>query len=66
MKAIAVFSVKAGSVHLVEVTGPSVRDVPKARGVLVKILRVGVDGKRTFVADVTLCADIKKSLPAAV
>ena len=44
MKAIAVFPGKAGSVHLAQVPKPSVGDVPNGRGVLVKILRVGVDG----------------------
>src|SRR5881398_180018 len=44
MKAIAVFPGKAGSVHLARVPKPSVADVPNGRGVLVKILRVGVDG----------------------
>ncbi len=44
MKAIAVFPGKAGSIHLTEVPKPSVKDVPNGRGVLVKVLRVGVDG----------------------
>ena len=44
MKAIAVLPGKAGSVHLAEVPKPGVADVPNGRGVLVKILRVGVDG----------------------
>src|SRR5438128_12693214 len=44
MKAIAVLPGKAGSVHLAQVPKPSVADVPNGRGVLVKILRVGVDG----------------------
>src|SRR5271169_3795817 len=44
MKAIAVFPGKPGSVHLAQVPKPSVADVPDGRGVLVKILRVGVDG----------------------
>ena len=44
MKAIAVVPGKAGSVHLAELPMPSVDDVPGGRGVLVKILRVGVDG----------------------
>src|SRR5882672_2652949 len=44
MKAIAVLPGKAGSVHLAQVLKPSVADVPNGRGVLVKILRVGVDG----------------------
>jgi len=44
MKGIAVFPGKAGSVHLAELPKPSVDEVPNGRGVLVKILRVGVDG----------------------
>src|SRR6266481_1745997 len=44
MKAIAVLPGKPGSVHLAEVPAPRVADVPNGRGVLVKILRVGVDG----------------------
>ena len=44
MKAIAVFPRKPHSVHLADLTKPSVADVPSGRGVLVKVLRVGVDG----------------------
>jgi threonine dehydrogenase-like Zn-dependent dehydrogenase len=44
MKAVAVFPGKAGSVHLAELPKPSVAEVPEGRGVLVKVLRVGVDG----------------------
>ena len=44
MKAIAVIPGKAGSVHLAELSKPSETDVPDGRGVLVKVLRVGVDG----------------------
>ena len=44
MKAVAVFPGKAGSIHLAEVPKPSVQDIPNGRGVLVKVLRVGVDG----------------------
>jgi threonine dehydrogenase-like Zn-dependent dehydrogenase len=44
VKAIAVLPGKAGSVHLAELPQPSVADVPDGRGVLVKVLRVGVDG----------------------
>jgi threonine dehydrogenase-like Zn-dependent dehydrogenase len=44
MNAIAVFPGKAGSVHLARMPKPSVNDVPDGRGVLVKVLRVGVDG----------------------
>ena len=44
MKAIAVLPGRPGSVHLAELARPSVSDVPEGRGVLVKVLRVGVDG----------------------
>lgn len=44
MKAIAVLPGKPGSVHLADLPKPSVGDVPGGRGVLVKVLRVGVDG----------------------
>jgi threonine dehydrogenase-like Zn-dependent dehydrogenase len=44
MKAIAVTPGKPGSAHLVEMPAPKVSDVPNGRGVLVRVLRVGVDG----------------------
>ncbi len=44
MKAIGVFPGKPGSVHLANLSQPSVNDIPNGRGVLVKVLRVGVDG----------------------
>ena len=44
MKAIAVFPGKPNSVHLAEMQDPSLDEVPNGRGVLVKVLRVGVDG----------------------
>ena len=44
MKAIAVFPGKRNTVHLAEMPKPSVDEVPNGRGVLVKVLRVGVDG----------------------
>jgi glucose 1-dehydrogenase len=44
MKAIAVTPGKPNSIHLEEVPKPSVDDVPEGRGVLVRVLRVGVDG----------------------
>jgi threonine dehydrogenase-like Zn-dependent dehydrogenase len=44
MKAIAVIPGKANSVHLKEVPKPKVSDIPSGRGVLVKVLCVGVDG----------------------
>ena len=44
MKAIAVRPGTANSMHLQEVPEPSVSDIPNGRGVLVTVLRVGVDG----------------------
>ncbi len=44
MKAIAVVPGKPNTIHMREVPKPRVEDVPGGRGVLVKILRVGVDG----------------------
>ncbi len=44
MKAIAVFPGKPNSVHLTELPKPSLGEIPNGRGVLVKVLRVGVDG----------------------
>jgi glucose 1-dehydrogenase len=44
MKAIAVFPGQPGSVHLAEMPMPKVSDVADGRGVLVRVLRVGVDG----------------------
>lgn len=44
MKAICVIPGKPNSVHLRDVPKPSVTDIPNGRGVLVKVLRVGVDG----------------------
>lgn len=44
MQAIAVYPGQPGSMHLERVPRPSVSDVPDGRGVLVKVLRVGVDG----------------------
>lgn len=44
MKAIAVFPGKADSVHLAELPSPSVSEIRDGQGVLVKVLRVGVDG----------------------
>lgn len=44
MKAIAVKPGIANSVHLVEMPKPGIADIPNGRGVLVKVLRVGVDG----------------------
>src|ERR687897_1186101 len=44
MKAIAVTPGTPNSIHLRDVEKPSVDDVTDGRGVLVKVLRVGVDG----------------------
>jgi threonine dehydrogenase-like Zn-dependent dehydrogenase len=44
VKAIAVFPRKPNSAHLADLDKPSVGDVAGGRGVLVKVLRVGVDG----------------------
>ena len=44
MKAVAVLPGQVDSVHLAELPTPEVMDVPRGRGVLVKVLRVGVDG----------------------
>lgn len=44
MQAIAVFPGQPDSIHLADLPKPDVNDVPGGRGVLVKILCVGVDG----------------------
>lgn len=44
MKAIAVIPGQPNSIHLAELPKPSVSDIPNGRGVLVQVLRVGVDG----------------------
>jgi D-arabinose 1-dehydrogenase-like Zn-dependent alcohol dehydrogenase len=44
MKAIAVFPGRPNSVHLASLAKPSLAEIPNGRGVLVKVLRVGVDG----------------------
>jgi threonine dehydrogenase-like Zn-dependent dehydrogenase len=44
MKAIAVYPGQPNSMHLEDVPQPRVTDIPNGRGVLVKVLRVGVDG----------------------
>lgn len=43
MKAVAVIPGKPNSVHLAEMPRPRVEDVPGGRGVLVRVLKVGVD-----------------------
>ncbi|HTI15392.1 MAG TPA: glucose 1-dehydrogenase [Dictyobacter sp.] len=44
MKAIAVYPGQPNSMHLEDIPRPQITDIPGERGVLVKILRVGVDG----------------------
>src|SRR5437868_5856089 len=44
MKAIAVRPGQKNSVHLADLPGPSLDEVPNGRGVLVRLLRCGVDG----------------------
>src|SRR6188474_2585530 len=44
MKAIAVVPGRPNSVHLAELAKPSLSDIPGGRGILVRVLRVGVDG----------------------
>jgi glucose 1-dehydrogenase len=44
MRAVAVMPGMPDSIHLRTVSRPSVNDVPDGRGVLVRVLRVGVDG----------------------
>jgi threonine dehydrogenase-like Zn-dependent dehydrogenase len=44
MKAIAVYPGKPHSMHLEDMPMPKITDIPNGQGVLVKVLRVGVDG----------------------
>jgi len=44
MKAISVIPGKSNSFHLADLNRLSLEDVPNGRGVLVKVLSVGVDG----------------------
>src|SRR5918995_3853389 len=44
MKAIAVLPGRPGSAHLADLPKPSLDEVPNGRGVLVRVLKVGVDG----------------------
>jgi threonine dehydrogenase-like Zn-dependent dehydrogenase len=44
MKAIAVYPGKPNSIHLADLPKPHVDDIPGGRGVLVRLLRCGVDG----------------------
>ncbi|HEY1600596.1 MAG TPA: glucose dehydrogenase, partial [Pirellulales bacterium] len=43
MKAIAVHPGKANSVHLASLPKPRVDEIPGGRGVLVRVLKVGID-----------------------
>ena len=51
MRAIAVHPRVAGSIHARQVPRPSVNDVPDGRGVLVQVLRVGLDGTDREISD---------------
>src|SRR5438874_355896 len=44
MKAMAVYPGQKDSVHLAELRTPSLEEIPNGRGVLVRLLRCGVDG----------------------
>ena len=44
VKALAVIPGKPGTIHLREVPKPNVDDIRAGKGVLIKMLRVGVDG----------------------
>ena len=44
MKAVAVFPGKVNSAHLASLDQPDIGSIPNGRGVLVRVLRVGVDG----------------------
>jgi glucose 1-dehydrogenase len=44
VKSVAVFPRKPKSAHLAELERPSLHAVPNGRGVLVRVLRVGIDG----------------------
>lgn len=44
MRAVAVIPGQPDSLHLAELPKPLVGDIPDGRGVLVQVLRVGVDG----------------------
>ena len=44
MKAIAVYPGRPNSMHLEDIPKPILTDIPDGQGVLVRVLRVGVDG----------------------
>jgi len=51
MQAVAVFPGKPGSIHLADLPEPSVEDIADGRGVLVEVLRVGMDGTDKEISD---------------
>lgn len=51
MKAVAVYPGKPNSVHLEEVEKPSLKQYPNGKGVLVRVLKVGVDATDTEIND---------------
>jgi glucose 1-dehydrogenase len=51
MQAIAIHPLQAGSVHRREIPLPSLDEIPDGRGVLVDVIRVGVDGTDREIAD---------------
>jgi glucose 1-dehydrogenase len=44
VKAIAVYPGKADTAHLADIPEPSLDDIPDGRGVMVRVVRVGLDG----------------------
>ena len=44
MKTVAVFPEHTNSAHLREIPAPTLEDTPGGKGVLVNVLRVGLDG----------------------
>ena len=44
MNAVAVIPGQVNSIHLADLPKPSVHEIANGRGVLVQVLRVGVDG----------------------
>jgi glucose 1-dehydrogenase len=51
MQAIAIHPLQAGSVHLREIPRPSLDEITDGHGVLVDVIRVGVDGTDREIAD---------------
>jgi|1185.fasta_scaffold1423957_2 hypothetical protein len=62
MRAVAVFPGTPGSAHLTELADPSIDDVPGGRGVLVRIIRVGLDGTDR---EISAGAGSRYGIPAA-